>query len=1366
MSSSIIRKVNGSNDTYDKYTTATNTKIFSVGVEDTNQDYIINLGEDSLDSNSGADQALKITNAGTINLGHNIDDGQTINIGKTASTGITLTPSGTASSENITVTNGAGDAADAIHLNSVAGGITLTSGNATHGVIVSDNLNLKSDSAVLGFGADSDVTLTHAADTGLLLNAAMQLQFRDSSIHISSDADGYLSAEADTGVNLNIGGTDKLSITSATSTFSNNVVIPDAGTIGSASDADAISISAGGVIGISATTASTSASSGALTVGGGAGIAGDLFVGDDLSLISDGAILNFGADKDVKITHVADSGLTLKNTSTGDDTPFVLTLQTGEIDMQANDVIATINFQAPDEGTGTDSILVAAGIDAVAEGDFSASSNATKLSFKTAASEAAAEKMSLSSTGVLTLNGASGSIIIPDAGTIGSASDTNAISISAAGVIGITSTTASSSATTGALTVAGGAGIAADLFVGDDLSLISDGAILNFGADSDVNLTHVADTGLLLNDAMQLQFRDSAIHISSDADGYMNIQADTGININIGGTDELAITATTATFGTNIVIPDAGTIGSASDTDAISISAGGIINISATTASTSTTSGALTVGGGVGIAADLFVGDDLSLISDGAILNFGADSDVTVTHVADSGLTFKNTSTGDDTPFVLTLQTGETNMEAGDILGTINFQAPDEGEGTDAILVAAGIDAVSEGDFSAASNATKLSFKTAASETASEKMSLSSTGVLTLNGVGGAIVIPDAGTIGSASDTDAISISAGGVVNISATTASTSATTGALIVAGGAGIAADLFVGDDLSLISDGAILNFGADSDVNLTHVADTGLLLNGAMQLQFRDSAIHISSDADGYMNVQADTGVNINIGGTDELAITATTATFGTNIVIPDTGTIGSASDTDAISISAGGVIAISATTTSTTATSGALIVAGGVGIAENLNVGNDLKLLSDSAVLAIGADSDVTITHDGGTGATLASAGNFVLDSTAGTLALEGSGDVTIKSDTGDINLESEGDIILEANGADVILKDNGTIFGSFSNSSGDLIIKSGTTTALTCTGADVAIAGSLTVNGNMTTVDVSNTQINDNMIILNTGISGGANANDTGILIDRGSTGNNGFMGFDESADRFVVALTDASDIETGNIVSSSEIADFQCSTLYVDSISDLSKISISGSTSDLGTHASGQAINVASMTYRDDTTASSNTNGTHLTLTRFNRPTLTAANSSVTTTNASTLYIANSPDAGSNQTITNAYSLYIASGNSRFDTIQATSVTTTSDISLKTNIKKISNALDKVNNMRGVYFDWKDQEKYGGRKQLGFIAQEVESVVPELVMELENDIKSVNYSQTVALLLEAIKDQNEIINKLKDDVEYLKTKIN
>ena len=138
-------------------------------------------------------------------------------------------------------------------------------------------------------------------------------------------------------------------------------------------------------------------------------------------------------------------------------------------------------------------------------------------------------------------------------------------------------------------------------------------------------------------------------------------------------------------------------------------------------------SGNIIIGNGIDVATA--TGDRQLVIA-------GNDESTTTTWISgdsSGNLTFKRVDTGDDNPYVLTLQTGETDIASADVLGSINFQAPDEGAGTDAILVAAGIDAVSEGDFSSSNNATKLSFKTAASEAAAEKMSLSSAGVLTVS---------------------------------------------------------------------------------------------------------------------------------------------------------------------------------------------------------------------------------------------------------------------------------------------------------------------------------------------------------------------------------------------------------------------------------------------------------------------------------------------------------------------------------------------------------------------------------------------------------------------------------------------------------
>lgn len=108
-----------------------------------------------------------------------------------------------------------------------------------------------------------------------------------------------------------------------------------------------------------------------------------------------------------------------------------------------------------------------------------------------------------------------------------------------------------------------------------------------------------------------------------------------------------------------------------------------------------------------------------------------------------------------------------------------------------------------------------------------------------------------------------------------------------------------------------------------------------------------------------------------------------------------------------------------------------------------------------------------------------------------------------------------------------------------------------------------------------------------------------------------------------------------------------------------------------------------------------------------------------------------------------------------------------------SDINLKTNIKPLENCLDKVLQLRGVSFDWIEEKipfyvKHEGIHQVGLIAQEVEQVVPELVVEgkiEENDAKSVRYGHVTALLIEAIKEQQEQINSLKQTVDELSTKL-
>ena len=199
--------------------------------------------------------------------------------------------------------------------------------------------------------------------------------------------------------------------------------------------------------------------------------------------------------------------------------------------------------------------------------------------------------------------------------------------------------------------------------------------------------------------------------------------------------------------------------------------------------------------------------------------------------------------------------------------------------------------------------------------------------------------------------------------------------------------------------LADGSTIQFGADQDVTLTHVADTGLLVNAAMQLQFRDSALKISSSADGQLDIDADT----------EVEITATTVDLNGNL--------------------------------------------------------------------------DVSGTYTGGG-----------LMTTGGNIVIPNGGNIGSASDTDSIAIDSSGNITASQN---------------------------------------LTVTGNFTVNGTTTTVSTTNMVVEDNMIELNNGA--GSNANDSGVVIERGSTGDNAIIMWDESADKFQVGTTTATGSSTGNL---------------------------------------------------------------------------------------------------------------------------------------------------------------------------------------------------------------------------------------
>ncbi len=183
--------------------------------------------------------------------------------------------------------------------------------------------------------------------------------------------------------------------------------------------------------------------------------------------------------------------------------------------------------------------------------------------------------------------------------------------------------------------------------------------------------------------------------------------------------------------------------------------------------------------------------------------------------------------------------------------------------------------------------------------------------------------------------------------------------------------------------LADGAVVGLGADQDVTLTHVADTGILLNSTRQLQFGDSGTYIHQSADGVLDLVSDTEVEIN----------------GNEIDIN-----------------------------------------GAVDISSTLGVTG-----------AVTADAGISID-------------NITIDGTE------------IDLSSGDLTIDVAGDINLDAGGADIVLKDDGTQYGAFTNSSGNLVVKSGTTTSATFDGANVTFAGTVNPTSHLDMPDSANVKL--------------------------------------------------------------------------------------------------------------------------------------------------------------------------------------------------------------------------------------------------------------------------------------------------
>ena len=604
---------------------------------------------------------------------------------------------------------------------------------------------LATNAVTFGTGADTDISVTFDANTNdgvitwmededyfqfsddVLMSTTEKIQFRDTAIYLNSSTDGQLDIVADTEVQI------------AATTIDVNGNLDVSGTVVGAST-------------ISAGTAFVPDASDGAALGTSSLEFSDLF-------LADAAVINLGADQDTTLTHVADTGILLNSTRQlqfGDSGTYIHQSADGVLDL-VSDTEIEINATTIDIN-GDVEISV----------DLTVSGDDITMGTNTAGNLLIADGTNFNSV-------AAGSL--SEISTVANDDVLIAVDTSGGGLKKLTRST-----------------LVAGLATSSGLSNVVEDTTPQLGGNLDTNSNNILidDAHFIAdengNEQIIFQTTSSAVNqfdVTNAATGNAPKLSATGGDSNIDleleakGTGHVTIRGNTNSGAIQFNCDDNshGQILIAQDhsqgvTNTLTLPAGSSSTLVSLVSTDTLTNKTLTSpaintaivpasadGATLGTASAEF--SDLFL-ADGGTIQFGNDQEITLTHVADSGLTLKHASTSDDKFPTLTLAAGDNDIAADDKLGVINFIAPDEGAGTDAITVAAGIEAVSEGDFSASVNTTKLSFKTATSGVATEKMSLSSAGLLT---IADDFVIKDAGTIGSASDTDAIAIASNGVVN-------------------------------------------------------------------------------------------------------------------------------------------------------------------------------------------------------------------------------------------------------------------------------------------------------------------------------------------------------------------------------------------------------------------------------------------------------------------------------------------------------------------------------------------------------------------------------------------------------------------------
>jgi hypothetical protein len=311
-----------------------------------------------------------------------------------------------------------------------------------------------------------------------------------------------------------------------------------------------------------------------------------------------------------------------------------------------------------------------------------------------------------------------------------------------------------------------------------------------------------------------------------------------------------------------------------------------------------------------------------------------------------------------------------------------------------------------------------------------------------------------------------------------------------------------------------------------------------------------------------------------------------------------------------------------------------------------------------------------------------------------------------------------------------------------------------TTIKTKINTDGVVSGSSQISHDSTTGYSANKHVDHTSVLISAGngLSGGGDISSTRTLaLDSGSAHFTGGVKSALNTNTVVsgssqITYASISSIPAGIVSGSSQVTGIGNAQLTNSTISGIS-LGSNLATLTIGTGLSGTSYNGSGAVTIANTGVTSNVAGTGVTV--------SGATGAVTISIGQSVATNATPTFG-NLTING--------------TITATGDITaffTSDIRHKNNVQLIDNALDKVNALNGVTWEWNDDvdEVTKQTPKTGLIAQDVLDVLPEVVKTRENGFLALDYSKMIGLLVEAIKEQDIVIQKLKSDMVGLSTTI-